>query len=176
MAGAQLYSAIEALGVVPFTGEAFRHQAAKYDPLSGAGARSQGGRWNPPNSFSTLYVALASETAIAEFHRMAQKAGVPPAGFLPRRLYRYDLRLQAVLDLRPAEARQSMGLPVADLGEADLAQCQAVGDAAHQLGREAILAPSAADAGSVLAVFLDRLDPASAISVIDFVDWTAPPS
>ncbi len=176
MADAQLFSAIEALGAAPFAGEAFRHQAAKYDPLSGAGARSQGGRWNPPNSFSTLYVAAASETAVAEFHRMAQKIGVPPEGFLPRRLYRYDLRLQAVLDLRSAEARESIGLPAGDLAEADLAKCQAVGEAAHQLGREAILAPSAADAGTVLAVFLDRLDPASAISVIDFVDWTAPPS
>ncbi|MGH2824591.1 MAG: RES domain-containing protein, partial [Thermoleophilaceae bacterium] len=33
-------------------------------PLSGAGARSLGGRWNPRESFATLYLALERETVV----------------------------------------------------------------------------------------------------------------
>jgi hypothetical protein len=62
-----------------------------------------------------------------------------------------------------------------DLRDDDLSNCQAIGEAAEYLGREGIIIPSATGSGTVLAVFFDRLDPDSAIEVIDFETWEAAP-
>lgn len=108
MPSPHLVEAIDRLDPVPYRGEAFRHLARRWHPLSGGGARIQGGRWNPPESFATLYLALQ----------------------------------------RPTE----------------------------HLGREAIKAPSATGTGDVLAVFIDRLLPDSAVEPLDFETWeSAPP-
>jgi RES domain-containing protein len=144
-------------------------------PLSGAGARTVGGRWNPPDSFAILYVAVERETAVAEFLRMAARAGRAPEDFLPRRIYRYEARLTGLCDLRVAGARAALELTDDDLQSDDPSNCQAVGEAAEYLGREGIIAPSATGSGTVLAVFFDRLDPDSAIGVVDFETWEAAP-
>jgi len=44
-----------------------------------------------------------------------------------------------------------------------LAASQPLGDAAHYLGIKAVLAPSAAGPGSALAIYTDRLQPASSL-------------
>lgn len=143
--------------------------------MSGAGARIQGGRWNPPNSFPVLYLALERATAAAEFYRRAQREGRPAADLLPRRLYRYRVELDAVLDLTGPGGLGKAGLFPADISSDDLSSCQAVGDAAHYLGFEAILAPSATSAGRNLAVFFDRLRPGFTVGPLDFETWEAPP-
>jgi RES domain-containing protein len=171
----RLVSALDQLEPAAFGGEAYRHQAAAWHPLSGAGARTQGGRWNPPQSFATLYLALDRETVIAEFLRMAKRSGRAPQDFLPRSLYRYQVELRALVDLRGADAREALELTDSALVSEDLSRCQAVGEAAQYLGREGILAPSAARAGTVLAVFIDRLQPGSVIRDIDYETWEPPP-
>lgn len=168
-----LVAAVDALDPVALTGEAFRHVAANYNPLSGAGARAQGGRWNPPGSFATLYLALERETVVGEFHRMVSRAGLKPEDFLPRRFYRYEIELRALLDVRPLDARSALGLRDADLKSDDPSASQAIGDAAHYLGREGIIAPSAAGAGTVVAVFFDRLQADSYVRGLDFELWHA---
>jgi RES domain-containing protein len=174
MPSPHLVDAIDRLDPLPFQGEAFRHIAARWHPLSGAGARSQGGRWNPPESFSTVYLALSEKTAIEEFRRMARRSGRAPEDFVPRRIYRFRLNLQEILDLTgPSEVLGPLaGL---DLQAEDLAPTQAVGEAAQYLGREAIMAPSATGVGNVLVVFIDRLRPDSLIESQDFKTWTAVP-
>lgn len=174
MVRAALVGKLDALGLTPFRGNVYRHQAAQWNPLSGAGARTIGGRWNPPQSFATLYLALERETAVAEFFRMAEKAGRAASDFLPRRLYRYDVRLSGLVDLRPRAHRETVGLSDHDLAGDDLGACQAVGEAAQYLGREGILAPSATGSGDVLAVFSDRLQADSYVRDLDFETWAAP--
>lgn len=132
--------------------------------MSGEGARIQGGRWNPAESFPTLYVGLTEDIVAAEFRRLALRSGRSTADFLPRQLYEIDVRLQLVLDLTDCEQVAVLGVDAADLMSDDLRTCQALGDAAHYLGTEAILAPSAAGTGVALAVFTDRLGPASALT------------
>ena len=168
-----LVDAIDRLDPVPFEGEAYRHIASKWHPLSGAGARSQGGRWNPPESFATLYLALSKETAVEEFRRMASRNGRSPDEFVPRRLYRIHLELSTVVDLTGEEMPGSL----ADLNfqTSDLTATQGVGEAAQYLGREAIRAPSAAGIGEVLAVFIDRLQQDSVVEATTFETWTAAP-
>lgn len=169
----RLIGALDALGASAFEGHAYRHLAENRHPLSGAGARSQGGRWNPPQSFATLYLGLEIETVHAEFLCMATRQRVPTSSFLPRRMYRYEIRLTGLVDLRAGVARQTIGLPDADLASDNLSRCQAIGEAAQYLGREGIIAPSATGNGIVLAVFADRLQPESIVRDLDYTRWEA---
>lgn len=168
-----LVDAIDRIDPIPYAGEVYRHVAVDRHPLSGAGARSLGGRWNPPQSFATLYLADRKSTVEAEFSRMAWRQGLDPSSFLPRRVYRLAVDLHSVVDLTGERARSEVFAEV-DLGSDDLAVTQAIGEAAQYLGREAILAPSAAGEGKVIAVFIDRLKPESRVEDIDFEVWTAP--
>ncbi len=175
MVDRHLLAGVDALGSVALSAVAFRHVAEGRHPLSGAGARLHGGRWNPPESFSTLYLALELETTIAELYRLASRQGRVPDDFLPRRMYRYEVTLAAVLDLRDPIARVELDLGDAELRSADATRCRSIGEAANQLGFEGIVAPSATGAGTVLAVFFDRLRADSKVRDIDHQLWSAPP-
>lgn len=107
---------------------------------------------------------------------MAQRNGRTPQDFVPRRLYRYDVELETVLDLRSAAALGTVGLSRDDLTSDDLRACQAVGEAAQYLGREGIQASSATGNGEILAVFVDRLQPGSTVDAAAFEVWEAPPT
>jgi len=171
-----LVAAIDELGSVPFSAEVFRHVASGRDPRSGRGTRVFGGRWNPPDSFAVIYCGLDVATVIDEFHRLARRQGVAARGFLARELHRLSVDLLAVLDLRGADARRTIGLSDRELRSDDLSACQAIGAAAHSVGIEGILAPSAANGGTALAVFLDALRPDSAAEVIGLeAVWEDPP-
>jgi RES domain-containing protein len=173
MVDRELVARIDALPLANYSGDAWRHFDPSRDPLSGAGARLLGGRWNPPESFAVLYLGLELETVQAEFIRMARRQGRASGDFLPRKLCRYTIELDQLLDLRGKEAQQAVRLTTAELQSDDLSRCQAVGEATHYLGRSGILAPSAASAGSVLAVFLERVIPPSRINVVESRIWSA---
>lgn len=176
MVDPQLLARVDALDPLALSTQAFRHVAHDRHPLSGAGARLHGGRWNPPDSFATLYLALERQTTVSEFYRLAARQGRAPEDFLPRRLCRYEVTLSAVLDLQDLTARASVDLGEAELKANDATRCRQIGEAAHYLGLEGILAPSATGEGTVLAVFFDRLHADSQIRDIDHEPWTAPPS
>jgi RES domain-containing protein len=168
---AELVALVDALGASAVETVAFRHVSVGTNPRSGTGARIHGGRWNPPNSFATLYLALDRETVVAEFERAAQRQGLTPDQFLPRELHEFEARLSAVLDLTAAEARQRLELADADLRSDDPTRCREIGEAAHYVGLEAVMAPSAAGRGIVLAVFLEKLQPGSAIEALRHEVW-----
>jgi len=153
----------------------YRHLSVGRQALSGEGARIQGGRWNPKESFPTLYVALTQEVVVAEFRRLAERSGRSPTDFLPRELYRIDVELQAVLDLTDPSTVRTLHVDPARFTADDLIASQAIGDAAHYLGIEAVLAPSAAGTGSVLAIYTDRLQPTSALVAHLIGAWEDPP-
>jgi RES domain-containing protein len=173
----QLAARIDELGTDALEVSAYRHVAVGIDPRSGEGARIHGGRWNPPESFACLYLALDAETVADELHRLAARQSLRPDDLVPRELHLFDVRLQAVLDLRSVENQEALGLTIDVIRADDASACQQVGEAAHYLGVEAVIAPSAAGPGVVLAVFTDRLRPGSAVTAISSEIWTeAPPA
>jgi RES domain-containing protein len=167
-----LVARIDGHPATPHAGPAYRHQAPQYDPLSGRGARILGGRWNPPNSFAVLYLGIDRATVIDEFHRHAARQGRSPTDFLPRAFYVYEVDLRDLLDLRDRAYREALNLDDQAIRSDELSACQRVGEAAHHAGREGIIAPSAAGAGTALAVFLDNLRPGSYVRPREHSIWT----
>lgn len=168
---AAIVAALDGLEASAYEGKAYRHISAGRDPLSGEGARRAGGRWNPPNSFAVLYLALDVPTTLRELTRSAAKQGLKPLDFLPRELFTYEVRLQHVLDLRVLDHVRALGTRAELLGGDDVVTCQEIGEAAHHVGFEALLAPSAAAVGDVLAVFVDRMLPDSFVRPVAQERW-----
>lgn len=172
----QLAVAVDSLGGEALRGSWFRHQASawKYS-APGAGARTNGGRWNPPQSFATLYLAESEQVVEGELTRLAIRAGTTIADMLPRDLLTYEIELSGVVDLSSENAQKAVGLSRSGAELVPSERCQEIGAMAHHLGREAILAPSAAGAGRVLAVFLERLGADSRCELVRTRDWTIGP-
>lgn len=177
MSHADLVAAIDQLSAPSWRGRAYRHVAANRSPLSGEGARVTGGRWNPRGSFAALYLGLTEAAVVAEFQRLARRQGLVPESFLPRAFYTYEVVLQSVLDLRTTSNCSAVGLDATAIKSDDLGPCQGVGSAALTCGLEAVLAPSAAGQGEVLAVFIGALHPGSYVHDIASELWeSAPPA
>jgi len=173
--GKRLYDAIDRLGAIDITIQVFRHISEGRDCLSGEGARRFGGRWNLPDSFPTLYTSLTLEGAVAELARLMRRQRRTLDELLPRRICEISADLTRVLDLTAPAARASVGLSDAALRRDSLASCQRVGQAAHQLGLEAILVPSATAISDNLVIFPLSILPESSLAVSLTYTWSIPP-
>jgi RES domain-containing protein len=140
-----------------YSGSAFRQQSPRHDPLSGEGARIQGGRFNPPESFAVLYLCTTRACTVAEYRRFASRHPIGPEGFLPRVLYEYAVEFASVLDLTDAPTVAKLEVETEHLIDDDRALTQELGELAHQFGYQALLSPSATGVDLVLAVFTDNL-------------------
>ena len=164
----RLAVAVDGLPPKSFSGVGFRHQAAQWQfSQPGAGARTVGGRWNPPASFATVYLGGSTAVAAAELRRLANSQGRHLQDFLPRHLLEYRVELANLLDLTSPRSQSTLDL--ADRW--DTSYCQAIGETAHHLGREGVLAPSAAGPGHVVAVFTERLQPGSWLELVSTTEW-----
>jgi RES domain-containing protein len=168
-----LYQALASLGTIRFEGRVYRHVAPQFDCRSGEGASVRGGRWNPPNSFPTLYTALSLDTAAAELKRLASNQRILLDSLLPRKVCVMRVKLLGVVDLRSENALNAVGLRSSDVGADDLSRCRTVGEAIQKYGSEGILAPSAANAGFVLVVFPSNLGRRSRLESIEAFEWAS---
>jgi RES domain-containing protein len=66
-------SRVAATPLSPFANQGWRQLSRGYDPLSGEGARINGGRFNPPGSFPVLYVCQSRKCAVAELASRGMK-------------------------------------------------------------------------------------------------------
>lgn len=170
-----LFELVDSLGSIAFTGVVFRHIAPHRGCTSGEGARQAGGRWNPPDTFPVLYTGLNEPAVVEEFYRLADRSSLPAESFLPRTLCVIEVELQAVLDLRSEESLSRVGLTMDQLRSYSMRECQAVGNAAHRLRLEGILAPSATGVGEVLAIFELNLRNTSRVAELERRHWPTPP-
>lgn len=145
-----------------WSGTVYRHTASGPDPRSGTGARLFGGRGNPRGAFSTTYLAQPVATCMSELDRAADAAGTTTTALLTAGRELHEMRANEirVLDVRDPTALGHAGLSTEDIADEDWTACQAVGEAAHFLDFQGVLAPSATGHGLVLAVFETRLQTA----------------
>ncbi len=88
---------------------------------------------------------------------MAEGQARGPQSFLPRTMHVIEADDLEILDLRDDDALSTIRLSLAAIASDDWHDCQAVGQAAHFLEFQGVLAPSATTAGFVLAVFEERV-------------------
>jgi RES domain-containing protein len=139
-----------------FAGVAFRHQAPGFDPRSGAGARIRGGRYNPPESFPALYLCTTRDCAVAELSRLGERQSIGVAGLFPRVLYRYEVALSNIIDLTDLSVTEHLGIARPEL-TAEWHVTQLLGETAHALVIQALLAPSATGVDNVIVIFPEHL-------------------
>jgi RES domain-containing protein len=122
-------------------------------------------RFNPAGEFGVLYVALSPSTARAELERQASRLGVPLSRMAPRLMLHLDVALERVLDLADAQVRAGWSLSLDELSSDDYTRCHEIAREARAAGYEAIRYPSATGEGENLAIFFDRLSPASRVRI-----------
>ena len=136
------------------------------DFVSGEGSRAGGGRWNPPNSFRTVYSSLLAGTVLAEALAGTQAYGIPDADALPLTLRSVVCRLNAVVDLTDPRVQARLGLDMKSVIKEDWRAAkqtgvetlsQAIGHSAQTAGIEGLLVPSALGQGVNLVIFPDNL-------------------
>jgi RES domain-containing protein len=134
-------------------GSWWRHTPAAGDPWHFP-AVAASNRWQRGPVIAALYLADSPETAWAEWYRHLAEIAMPPLEALPRDLWRWDVDLEQVADLRPPGALSALGLPAPRPTRRDWPPFQRVGEALHASGWPALVAPSAArPSGRVLCVF-----------------------
>jgi RES domain-containing protein len=125
--------------------------ASKEDLLTGEGSRKHGGRWNPPSSFATVYVAFSDATALAEARANHLYYGLDPADALPRTIVAVDVELSRVLDLTDGKVRRTLGVSATRMRGDDWRKLnrrgaesltQAIGRVAYENGLEGLLVPA----------------------------------
>jgi RES domain-containing protein len=147
---------------ISWSGSVYRSASPRYanedDILTGAGARRAGARWNPPNSFLTVYTSLDPHTALDEALAHFLHYGLPVAKALPRVLVSLETRVRRVLDLTDARIRRFLSVSERRLLDepwremqikSQEALTQALGRLAYEDGWEGLLAPSTARKGGV---------------------------
>lgn len=152
------------------------------DPLDPSYAAEFGGRWNPPNSFPTLYLNEDLSTARAQVVKLLEGSPVEPEDLEPG----LDLvlatlpRSQDVADAVSDDGLQTLGLPETYPRHANGRPvrheiCQPVGAKVHTLGLRGVYARSAVvpdGSGRELAWFPARLtSKATLVRRLSFETW-----
>jgi RES domain-containing protein len=143
--------------------------ASRDDLITGAGAKTTGGRWNPRGSFHAVYASLDLETAVAEALAHNRRFRIADHMAMPRLFAALQAQLARVLDLRRGPVRSALKVSADRLMAEEWWKLQKRGKEAitQALGRlawharwQALLVPSAArPSGANLIVFPANLEP-----------------
>jgi hypothetical protein len=122
------------------------------NPLDPAWAGMQGGRWNPPNAFPTLYFNADVRTARLQVERLCEGMPFSPEDLADDAYTLVPARLppsQRAADAVSPPGLASLGLPTSypldEFGKAvDHAVCQATGKRVHGSGLNGVWCRSAA--------------------------------
>lgn len=145
--------------------------------LNGLGGLRADGRWNIKGQFHCTYTSCSPETALAEVLSPSRRKGLPDETALPRVLLGLAIEARKALDLTDSSVRRTARLARQRIVDEPWwienqagrqAWTQAIGQAAAEIGFEAIVTPSAADpaTGVNIIVFPENLDSTSRWDVI----------
>ncbi|HEY6637506.1 MAG TPA: RES family NAD+ phosphorylase [Solirubrobacterales bacterium] len=151
------------------------------DPLDGGYAAERGGRWNPPESFSVVYLCRSIEVARANVYRKLEGQPYGPEDLrigpiLVRTKVPEDRYLNAVTDA----GLRDLGLPRtypldSRRHRVSWRRCQPIGLRAWEAGLPGVAARSAAAAaGEELSYFGRRKLRRGAVRIFDQWFWEAP--
>lgn len=155
------------------------------DPLEPSYAAEWGGRWNPVNSFPTLYLNEDLPTARAQVVKLLDGSPVEPEDLDPG----FDLvlatlpRSQDAADAISDDGLRALGLPETYPRHGNgrpvrHETCQPVGEEVHALGLRGVYARSAVmpdDLGRELAWFpATAASRATLVQTLDFDEWWYP--
>ncbi len=158
---------------VAWSGFVYRSASPEYgsrdDLITGAGAKKAGGRWNPKDSFHSVYASLDLDTALAEMLAHYRRFRIPAHMATPRLFAALEVKLTRTLDLRAGKVRSTLKLSADRMTAEEWwklqkagkeAITQAVGRLAYTAGWQALLVPSAANPGGAnLILFPANLAP-----------------
>jgi RES domain-containing protein len=111
-------------------------------------------RWQRGAVVEALYFGDSEQTVWAEWYRSLAEAGLPPRQGLPRDLWRWEISLPNVADLRTHECLKRVALPDMWPSRLQWPVFQQVGERLHHEGWPALISTSAArPEGEILCVF-----------------------
>lgn len=96
-------------------------------------------------------------TLSAELSRAADRIGLTIDDVLPREVFRYEVELDKVLDLRDPDVLALLDVSIDKVLAEDRTTSVAIGEEALAAGWQGIWCPSAAGDGDVLAILLPNL-------------------
>jgi RES domain-containing protein len=145
--------------------------------LDGKGSFAHGGRWSAARTFAAVNLSTAQDTAIAESGASFTYYNFAPSDVRPKIVVAVQARFLKVINLvSPTGLRTRSWLELDKLLAEDWhkvndlhheAQSQAFGRAAHDIGAEAILMPSARVPGGMnLVYFPQSLEAQSQIDIL----------
>lgn len=169
---------------VKWSGVVYRSASPRYanqdDLLTGLGSKSAGARWNPPNSFPTIYASLDPHTALDEVLAHFLYYKIPIEAAMPRVTVSVRVRLGGVLDLTEGKTRSALRVSERRMVDEPWreeqkvgreALTQALGRLTHELGWEGLLVPSAARrTGMNLILLPANLSGPSSLEIINVGD------
>lgn len=167
----RLLDAVDAFEREPFAAPVWRVVREGRDPTLGAPSLS---RWCN-GAFDVLYTSLERSGAVAEIHSLLSMQPVFPSKV---RFHAHRLTVTAQRAIRFADLSTlaTLGVEVHRYRERAYARTQAIADAAHFLGFDALVAPSARWECLDAILFTDRIPPGSiqiAETEPEPVDWDA---
>ena len=174
-----LIDALEATAPVPYAGPAWRVVRQDRDVLQCGAA---GGRWDD-GSFDVLYTSELAEGAVAEmdFHLSRGQPVIPSR--VVYELHELSVAMERALEFADLSALAALGVETARYGSlsttekaGEYPRSQEVAEAAHFVGFDGLIVPSARFECRNLIIFCDRVAPAVLQAThnhgaVDWKDW-----
>lgn len=163
-----ILDALESSEVVSLEQAVWRVTRTGREAIRGSAAN---GRWSPDGSVEVLYTSFEREGALAEIgFRLALEPVWPSR--ISHDICEIGVKTQRTLRFADVDSLGSFGIDVPKYGSFDYEGCQALAAAAHFLGFDGLLVPSARHPSHNLVVFMDS-NAATGLEIISSepVDW-----
>lgn len=163
----KLLDTLDALDRTSIDENVWRVVRKSRDPLQG---HPSGARWDP-GVFDVIYTSFEQDGAISEmyFHLSRQPVFPSKVRFI---LYEIAVTTRSTLKFADLRELEPLGVEAEKYNNILYTQTQVIGDAAHFLGFDGIIAPSARWSCLNLTIFTDQLNPVNLdVKKSELISW-----